>query len=95
MPTYTSRRSGVDLRTMFPPSAPSPAVTIRRSIDEGCLKFLYALERWQHVATPQDLGPQTSQDENRARQKCKRKGLVTYEGGYWRTTDLGRQVLRA
>jgi hypothetical protein len=46
------------------------------------------------VATPQNLGPQTSQDENRARQKCKRKGLVTYEGGYWRTTDLGRQVLR-
>ncbi len=70
------------------------AATIATQLDEGCLKFLRALARWQHVASPQDLGPQTSQDENRARQKCKRKGLVTYEGGYWRTTDLGRQVLR-
>jgi hypothetical protein len=71
------------------------AATTGSQLDEGCFKFLRSLARWQHVASPQDLGPQTSQDENRARQKCKRKGLVTYEGGYWRTTDLGRQVLRA
>lgn len=70
------------------------AATITTQLDEGCFKFLRELARWQHVASPQNLSPQTSQDENRARQKCKRKGLVTYEGGYWRTTDLGRQVLR-
>lgn len=66
--------------------------------DEGCLKFLRALARWQGVASPQDLGPQTSQDENRARQKCKRRGWVTYDGGnvgYWRLTDAGREALRS
>jgi len=63
-------------------------------IDGGCFKFLLALASWQHVASSKDLGPQTSQDDNRARQKCKRNGLVTYEGGYWRTTDKGRQALR-
>jgi hypothetical protein len=70
------------------------ALTIGSQLNEGDYKFLRALASWQHVASPRDLGPQTSQDENRARQKCKRKGLVTFEGGYWRTTDLGRQVLR-
>lgn len=62
--------------------------------DEGCLKFLRALARWQGIASPQDLGPQTSQDENRARQKCKRRGWVTYDG-YWRMTDAGREALRS
>jgi hypothetical protein len=64
------------------------------NLDDGCLRFLRSLARWQHIASPQDLGPQISQDENRARQRCKRNGLVTYEGGYWRTTDLGRDFLR-
>jgi hypothetical protein len=27
MPTYTSRRSGIDLRTMFPPSKPARVAT--------------------------------------------------------------------
>ena len=56
-------------------------------------KFLRSLARWQGVASPQDLGPQTSQEENSARQRCKRQGLVTYEGGYWRLTNLGRETL--
>lgn len=70
------------------------AATIATQLNDGDFKFLRALARWQHVASSQDIGPQTSQDENRARQKCKRKGLVTFEDGYWRTTDLGRLVLR-
>ena len=74
------------------------AAAIATQLNDGDFKFLRSLARWQHVASSRDLGPQTSQDENRARQKCKRKGLVTYDGGndgYWRTTDLGRLVLRA
>lgn len=71
------------------------AAAIWTQLNEGDFRFLRALARWQHVASSQDIGPQTSQDENRARQKCKRKGLVTFEGGYWRTTDLGRRVLRS
>ena len=65
--------------------------------DAGCLKFLRELLRWSGVASSRDLGPQTSQDENRARQKCKRNGWATYDGGnvgYWRLTDLGRDALR-
>jgi hypothetical protein len=71
------------------------ALSIGSQLDDGCFKFLRVLAHWQHVASPQDLGPQMHQDQNRARQTCKRKGLVTFEGGYWRTTDLGKQVLRA
>lgn len=59
------------------------------------LAFLRALARWQGVASPRELGPQTSQEENSARQRCRRRGLVTYEGGYWRLTDIGRYALRA
>jgi len=59
------------------------------------LKFMRDLARWQHVATARDLGPQTSQEENSARQFCKRQGWVTFEDGYWRSTDKGRAALRA
>lgn len=77
------------------PTGDAPAASeIATQLDEGCFGFLRELAKWQHIASPQNLGPQTSQDENRARQKCKRRGLVEYSGGYWRTTDLGRQVLR-
>lgn len=62
-------------------------------LDEGQVQFLRALHSWQDVASSQNLGPQTSQDENRARQKCKRQGLVTFSGGYWRMTDAGRKAL--
>ncbi len=57
-------------------------------------KFLRSLHRWQGVASPQDLGPQVAQEENSARQWCKRNGLATYENGYWRLTDIGRETLR-
>ena len=58
------------------------------------LKFLRALSRWQGVASPQDLAPQMSQEENSARQRCKRRGWATFSGGYWRLTDEGRILLR-
>lgn len=59
------------------------------------VKFMRALASRQGVASPQDLGPQTRQEENSARQRCKRRGLVTYKDGYWRLTDVGREALRA
>lgn len=65
--------------------------------DAGCLKFLRALLRWGGVAEAKELGPQISQDENRARQKCKRRGWATYDGGnvgYWRLTDAGRTAIK-
>lgn len=58
------------------------------------IKFLRALASWQGAASPQDLGPQTRQEENSARQRCKRRGLVTYSNGYWRLSDVGRETLR-
>lgn len=60
--------------------------------------FLRDLLRWQGVASSRDLGPQTSQPENSARQTCKRRGWVTYDGGndgYWRITERGREAYRA
>lgn len=69
------------------------AATARTRLAEGDLKFLRKLFSWQGAATSQELGPQTSQDDNRARQKCKRNGLVTFDGHYWRLTDIGRAVI--
>ncbi len=65
-----------------------------RPLDEHAMKFLRSLARWQGVASSSDLGPQTSQDDNRVRQLCKRRGLATYDKQYWRLTDTGRTVLR-
>lgn len=65
-----------------------------RAMEEAAIKFMRALARWQGVATPQEIGPQTSQLENSARQRCKRRGWVTFNGGYWRLTDSGRETLR-
>ena len=58
-------------------------------------KFMRDLAKWQGVASSQDLGPQTQQIENSARQTCKRRGWVTFEGGYWRITDAGRSAMRS
>lgn len=58
-------------------------------------KFLVRLQQWNGVATTGELGPQTSQAENSARQTCKRRGWVTFDRYYWRITDLGRAALRA
>lgn len=63
-------------------------------IPDNAAKFLQQLSAWQGIASPQELGPQTSQSENSARQLCKRRGLVTYRDGYWRLTDSGRDAVR-
>ena len=42
--------------------------------------FLRDLMRWQGVASSQDLAPQLSQADNSARQTCKRRGWVTFDG---------------
>lgn len=55
--------------------------------------FLRDLIRWKGAATTRELGPQTSQKDNAARQFCKRRGYVTYDGHYWRITDEGRTAL--
>lgn len=57
-------------------------------------QFMRRLAMWQGVASPQDLGPQTSQKENSARQTAKRRGWVTFDKYYWRMTDAGREALR-
>lgn len=55
--------------------------------------FLRELLRWKGAATARELGPQTSQEENSARQRCKRRGWVTFDRHYWRITDAGRAAL--
>ena len=57
--------------------------------DETATRFMQSLMRHGGVADRHNLGPQMSQRENSARQFCKRKGWVTYKGGYWRITDAG------
>lgn len=52
-------------------------------------RFLRKLADWDGCADRWNLGPQTSQAENSARQYCKRHGWATFEGGYWRLTDAG------
>jgi Mn-dependent DtxR family transcriptional regulator len=64
-------------------------------LKEEWMQFLRELAEWQGVASPRDLGSQTQQSENSARQACKRRGWVTFYGGYWRLTDDGRRLLRA
>jgi hypothetical protein len=52
-------------------------------------KFMLKLMEWGGVADRWNLGPQTSQQQNSARQYCKRHGWVVFEGGYWRIMDAG------
>jgi hypothetical protein len=56
-------------------------------------KFLLELLRWNGIASSRDIGPVIDRAEDRARQRAKRRGLVTYEGGYWRLTDKGRELM--
>jgi len=68
------------------------AAAVASRLSEGDHNFMRLMRQWDWVASPYDLGPQTSQDENRARQRCKRNGLVTFDGHYWRATELGKHV---
>lgn len=81
-----------------PPMTPAKQEKIAKSqvrgkLTEAQAKFLRELLRWEGVASPQNLGPQISQQENSARQTCKRRGWVTFSGGYWRITDAARAIL--
>jgi hypothetical protein len=69
------------------------AKSLATQLDDDDFRFLRELAKWEHIASPRELGPQIHQAQNKARQKCKRKGIVTFESGYWRTTDIGRRVL--
>lgn len=58
-------------------------------------RFLREVMAWSGAATGHEL---KSIGGGIARQSCKRKGLVTYDGtasnnGYWRITDAGREAL--
>lgn len=59
------------------------------------LNFLANVNRLGGTATPQQLGPQISQDDNAARQTCKRRGWVTFDRRHWRLTDAGRRAIEA
>ena len=67
-----------------------PQVAKRPSYHQ--LNFLANLHRLGGEATPQQLGPQISQDDNAARQTCKRRGWVTFDRGKWHLTDTGRKA---
>lgn len=56
-------------------------------------KFMREILKWSGAAAPRELGPQTSQEDNSARQTCKRRGWVTFDGYYWRITRAGRAAL--
>lgn len=58
-------------------------------------EFMVALLKWNGVASRNDLGPQTSQAENAARQYCRRHGWVEFDGWYWRMTDKGRTAFQS
>lgn len=58
------------------------------------INFMANLKRWGGTATSQELGPQTCQADNSARQTCKRRGWVTFDKYYWRLTDAGRDALK-
>jgi hypothetical protein len=56
------------------------------------IKFLCDLVQCGGVASPRNIGPQMSQAQNSARQRCKRNGLVIFEKGYWLLTNKGREA---
>ncbi len=70
------------------------AAAIATNLTDEDRNFLRAIVQYSGAATPREC-PSASRPQDRARQKCKRLGLVTYEGGYWRITDLGRAILTA
>lgn len=65
-----------------------------RAMTKAQAEFLRQLLRWEGIATTQDLGPQTKQIENSARQTCRRRGWVLFDRHYWRITDAGREAYR-
>jgi hypothetical protein len=67
--------------------------------DEAQCHFLRTLAQWGGIATSRQLGIFVlgifvDREQDRARQKCRRQGLVTFEGGFWRVTEKGREAVR-
>jgi hypothetical protein len=62
--------------------------------DEAQCHFLRTLAQWGGIATSRQLGIFVDREQDRARQKCRRQGLVTFEGGFWRVTEKGREAIR-
>ena len=60
-------------------------------LNEHDIALLKEIMRWHGAATSQELGGYSPLGA-RARTKCKRLGLVTYDG-YFRITDAGRVAL--
>jgi hypothetical protein len=62
--------------------------------DEAQCRFLRTLAQWGGIATSRQLVIFVDREQDRARQKCRRQGLVTFEGGFWRVTEKGREAIR-
>jgi hypothetical protein len=70
------------------------AMCIKTGLTPAQIGFLRDLSLHGGAAAARTLGPQTSQEENSARQRCKRRGLVVYDSVYWRLTELGREAVQ-
>jgi hypothetical protein len=65
-----------------------------KPLDAEQVRFLRALFSWADIATPQELELPADRKQDRARQKCRRNGLVIFDGGYWRMTPKGLIALQ-
>lgn len=63
-------------------------------LTEAQRKFMTRLVKFGGVATARELGPQMTQEDNSARQRCKRCGWVIYNIGCWQITEAGRALLQ-
>ena len=63
-------------------------------LTEAQRRFMVRLERLGGFASLTELGPQMTQEENSARQRCRRRGWVIFSAGYWRMTPAGRSLLK-
>jgi hypothetical protein len=67
------------------------------ALTEHQIILLRDLIRWRGIATSKELGGYSALGA-RARDKSKREGFVTYDGGakgYWRITEAGEAALKA
>lgn len=58
------------------------------------IKLLRSIFSFDGAATSAELGS-ASREQDRSRQRCRRRGLIMFDGYYWRITELGSAILRA